>query len=80
MHETVDRVAAEPRRSRMAMRDRVGVGQVWRRRRDRSCWRVVQAWRTDRTVMLEPAVGTGGRILVGFDELRRKWILVAGGC
>lgn len=67
--------------TRTAMRDRVCIGQTWRRRRDRRPFTVRQVWRTDRLVRLisyEPDAPNplDRATTVPFAELRRLWELV----
>jgi hypothetical protein len=55
------------------MRERVWIGQTWRRRRDKREFAVRQLHRADRIAEL----GTDGtRLNVPFADLRRKWDLV----
>ena len=54
------------------MRDRVAIGQRWRRRRDGDVLRIYQVHRADRKVVLVNDDG-GGRLYVSFTDLRRKW-------
>lgn len=53
------------------MRDRVTIGQVWRRRRG---GRRVQVWQVHRAERRVEAIdGTGARLELTFSELRRLW-------
>lgn len=66
---------------RHSMAARLRVGQHWRRRRDRAEARVRQVHRPDRQVELKftaPAELAGEVRLVGFTELRLKWLEVEG--
>jgi hypothetical protein len=56
-----------------SMRDRVWIGQTWRRRRDNLEFTVRQVHRADRIAELNR---DGARVSVGFTELRRKWELI----
>jgi hypothetical protein len=56
-----------------SMRDRVRIGQTWRRRRDKREFRVRQVHRPDRIAEL---ASDGTRLYVPFAELRRKWELI----
>ena len=56
-----------------SMRDRVWIGQTWRRRRDKQEFTVRQVHRADRIAQL---AGDGTRLSVPFTDLRRKWELV----
>lgn len=56
-----------------SMRDRVRIGQTWRRRRDKREFRVRQVHRPDRIAEL---AADGTRLYVPFAELRRKWELI----
>ena len=56
-----------------SMRDRVWIGQTWRRRRDRQEFTVRQVHRADRIAELAT---DGTRLNVPFTDLRRKWELV----
>lgn len=60
---------------RAYMTERAAVGSRWRRRRDGTTWRVRQTWRKDRLAQLEAedAHGSPGRLLVAYDELRRRY-------
>jgi hypothetical protein len=58
------------------MRDRVAIGQVWRRRHDGQLARVRQVHRPDRLCELEitePAPSARMVLPVSFTELRTKW-------
>ena len=57
--------------ARRAMRDRVQIGQAWRRRRDRVVMRIRQIHRADRVVELVD--GAGDVHLVAFRDLRTYW-------
>lgn len=57
-------------KTRVAMRDRVQIGQAWRRNRGGEIGVVRQIHRADRQVEL---LGVEGVRLVGFSELRRLW-------
>ena len=62
--------------ARLNMRDRLTIGQRWRRRRDRQIGRVRQIHRADRVAeleLLEPAPATKTVLMVGFTDLRTKW-------
>ena len=59
--------------SGQSMRDRVWIGQTWRRRRDKQEFTVRQVHRADRIAELN---GDGARVSVSFTELRRKWELI----
>ena len=59
--------------SGQSMRDRVWVGQIWRRRRDKREFTVRQVHRADGIAELN---GDGARVSVSFTELRRKWELI----
>ena len=56
-----------------SMRDRVWIGQTWRRRRDKREFTVTQVHRPDRIAELG---ADGTRLSVPFTDLRRKWELV----
>lgn len=61
-------------RARRAMRDRVTIGQEWRRRRDKVVGEIVQVHRADREVEIQ----AGNEVLlVGFTDLRTKWALLS---
>ena len=64
-----------PRSSRVSMRDRVTIGQYWRRRRDGLTARVRQVHRADRLaeLELESPAPTKTVLSVYFSELRSKW-------
>ena len=55
------------------MRERVWIGQTWRRRRDKREFTVRQVHRADRIAEL---AAHDGRVSVPFTDLRRKWELV----
>jgi hypothetical protein len=59
--------------SGQSMRDRVWIGQTWRRRRDNREFTVRQVHRPDRIPDLE---ADETRRSVSFTDLRRKWELV----
>ena len=67
------RPARRPAMSGRSMRDRVWIGQTWRRRRDRREFTVRQVHRADRIAELAT---DGTRLNVPFTDLRRKWELV----
>lgn len=57
------------------MTERAAIGSRWRRRRDGTTWRIRQTWRKDRLARLEVegAPGSPERLLVTYDELRRRY-------
>jgi hypothetical protein len=59
--------------SGQSMRDRVWIGQTWRRQRDKQEFTVRQVHRADRIADLN---GEGTRVSVTFTDLRRKWELI----
>jgi hypothetical protein len=59
--------------SGQSMRERVWIGQAWRRRRDKRVFTVRQVHRADRIAEL---AADGARVSVTFTDLRRKWELV----
>jgi hypothetical protein len=61
--------------SPVPMRDRVAIGQRWRRRRDKQLARIRQIHRADRLaeLELEPPAPTKTVLSVYFSELRSKW-------
>jgi hypothetical protein len=61
--------------SGQSMRERVWIGQIWRRRRDKQQFAVRQVHRADRIAEL---AADGTRLSVPFTDLRRKWELVRG--
>lgn len=60
------------------MRDRVTIGQTWRRRRDGRPHRVRQVHRADRQVLLVDDGDGGAQLRVSFTDLRRLWIQDCG--
>lgn len=59
--------------SGQSMRERVWIGQTWRRRRDKQEFTVRQVHRADRIAEL---AADGARLSVPFTDLRHKWELV----
>jgi hypothetical protein len=59
--------------SGQSMRERVWIGQTWRRRQDRQQFTVRQVHRADR---IAEVAADGSRVSVPFTDLRRKWELV----
>jgi hypothetical protein len=59
--------------SGQSMRERVWIGQTWRRRRDKREFTVRQVHRADRIAEL---AAQDGRVSVPFADLRRKWELI----
>ena len=65
-----------------AMKDRVCIGQTWRRKRDKRVFRVRQVWRTDRLARMVSDTPDAPNPLdratsVPFTELRRLWELIS---
>ena len=63
--------------SPVPMRDRVAIGQRWRRRRDKQLARIRQIHRADRLAALQliepPPAATRTVLCVDFGELRCRW-------
>jgi hypothetical protein len=60
------------RRGRRAMRDRVKISQVWRRRRDGAEFVVFQTHHRDREAEMRGVDGVA-RVMVSYSDLRTKW-------
>lgn len=57
-----------------AVRDRVTIGQRWRRRRDCRVFRIHMVWRADRELALKGDDPEAEIVVVDFTTLREKWV------